>query len=929
MALLQAVGGGTDRVFLAALLGWNVQLRGPVVEVGDVRTVETSHGQSELTEVTMRPDRGRAEAVTVTLWGKWTETASYLEPGMELLVTDPEEDEFRGEVQYSTTGESFVVVEPDFLVNVTDIRSWVACPRLYYLNKIDGAELGYPLVKGTVVHEVFGDLLRGRDLEAAIEDRVAEAGLELGMLGRDRDAVTEDVRQHASAIEGWLQQGTLTETDEWRSEQTLISETFGIKGRADAVRRGAPVELKTGKNTKREPRFEDKIQAACYALVLSEQGDEADPTSGGHTDLAAAPDTGTLLYTKNAAVERTEESGDLSPAKDFSLGPGLLTYVIRTRNELAAMEHDVSVPTGYEGNAKCEYCFEQDTCMAVSGRLDQESKAGQVGTAIPEAEREYFDRFYRAIEAERRAVHREYAKLWRQDATERAADDRALIDLEPLGREQRASGRWELRARGNGAVSKIREGDVVLASDGHPVRGKSEMARVEQLGEEIVVTADEPVELRRLDVYPSEIGPSRMLTALHDALLKQPPEQKDVLFGRREPEFEADETTYIDNNEAQNEAVSLAVRAEDLALIHGPPGTGKTYTLARTVRALVAQGERVLLSAFTNRAVDNALEALQEQGFDDVVRVGTETGVRPDMQEYRLKERGEPAATARKLTEASVVAATTASCGSSVMREQDFDVALVDEAGQLTEPATLAAANRADRLVLVGDHHQLPPVVQAEDVGERDDVADLSRSLFERLIETYPAASVMLDRQYRMAQRIQAFASREFYDGELRPAGGEVAGQHLADLLDVTVEALPDHLQGRVTFVDPDGEARGNTNPAEATAVVETVQSYLDAGVDPDDIGVIAPYRAQVAEINKRAPAGVAVDTVDRFQGSSKEVIVVSFVATDSLDGPLFDDYRRVNVALTRAKRGLVLVGDADALGTDPVYGRMVEWARG
>jgi len=929
MALVPAVGGGTDRVFLAALLGWNVQLRGPVVEVGDVRTVETSHGQSELTEVTMRPDRGRAEAVTVTLWGKWTETASYLEPGMELLVTDPEEDEFRGEVQYSTTGESFVVVEPDFLVNVTDIRSWVACPRLYYLNKIDGAELGYPLVKGTVVHEVFGDLLRGRDLEAAIEDRVAEAGLELGMLGRDAETVAEDVRQHASAIEGWLQQGTLTETDEWRSEQTLISETFGIKGRADAVRRGAPVELKTGKNTKREPRFEDKIQAACYALVLSEQGDEADPTSGGHTDLAAAPDTGTLLYTKNAAVERTEESGDLSPAKDFSLGPGLLTYVIRTRNELAAMEHDVSVPTGYEGNAKCEYCFEQDTCMAVSGRLDQESKAGQVGTAIPEAEREYFDRFYRAIEAERRAVHREYAKLWRQDATERAADDRALIDLEPLGREQRASGRWELRARGNGAVSKIREGDVVLASDGHPVRGKSEMARVEQLGEEIVVTADEPVELRRLDVYPSEIGPSRMLTALHDALLKQPSEQKDVLFGRREPEFEADETTYVDNNEAQNEAVSLAVRAEDLALIHGPPGTGKTYTLARTVRALVAQGERVLLSAFTNRAVDNALEALQEQGFDDVVRVGTETGVRPDMQEYRLKERGEPAATARKLTEASVVAATTASCGSSVMREQDFDVALVDEAGQLTEPATLAAANRADRLVLVGDHHQLPPVVQAEDVGERDDVADLSRSLFERLIETYPAASVMLDRQYRMAQRIQAFASREFYDGELRPAGGEVAGQHLADLPDVTVETLPDHLQGRVTFVDPDGEARGNTNPAEATAVVETVQSYLDAGVDPDDIGVIAPYRAQVAEINKRAPAGVAVDTVDRFQGSSKEVIVVSFVATDSLDGPLFDDYRRVNVALTRAKRGLVLVGDADALGTDPVYGRMVEWARG
>jgi DNA replication ATP-dependent helicase Dna2 len=142
------------------------------------------------------------------------------------------------------------------------------------------------------------------------------------------------------------------------------------------------------------------------------------------------------------------------------------------------------------------------------------------------------------------------------------------------------------------------------------------------------------------------------------------------------------------------------------------------------------------------------------------------------------------------------------------------------------------------------------------------------------------------------------------------------------------VDALPEDLRDSVAFVDPDGRAEGNTNPVEAEAVVDTVQAYLDAGVPADEIGVIAPYRAQVAEINKRAPAGVTVDTVDRFQGSSKEVIVVSFVASDSLDGPIFEDYRRINVALTRAKKALVLVGDADALETDPVYGRMVEWAR-
>jgi DNA replication ATP-dependent helicase Dna2 len=899
-----------------------VQLRGPVVEVGDGRTVETSNGPTDLAEVTMRPERGAADPVTVTLWGKWTETADALEPGMELLVTDPGEDEFKGEVQYSTNRDSMVVVEPDFLVNVTDIRSWVQCPRMYYLNKLAGLDLVYPVVKGTIVHEVFGDLLRGRDLEESIEDRVAEAGLELGILDRDATEVTAEVRQHASAIEGWLNQGTLTERDEWRSEQTLVSETFGLKGRADAVRRGMPVELKTGKNTNREPRFQDKVQAACYALILGEQAANEAAADGDATlsATAAAPDTGTLLYTKNAAVERTEESGDLSPAKEFSIGGGFLKYVLRERNKLAAMEATLEVPTGYEADAKCEYCFEQDTCMAVSGRLDQESKAGQVGKAIPTEEREYFERFYRAIEEERAEIHREYAKLWAQTAEERADDDRALVDLEPLGREQLDGGRWELRARGTGAVSKIREGDVVLASDGHPVRGKAELARVEELGEHVVVTADEPVDLRRVDVYPSEIGADRMLTALHDALLRQSPAEKDVLFGRREPEFREDDTVYIDNNEAQNEAVSLAVSAEDVALIHGPPGTGKTYTLARTVRALLEQGERVLLTAFTNRAVDNALEALEEQGFEDFVRVGTETGVRPDMQEHRLKERGDPQELAGELRESSVVAATTASCGSSVLRQAEFDVALVDEAGQLTEPGVLSALNLADRFVLVGDHQQLPPVVQAEN--------ELQESLFERLMETYPDASVMLDRQYRMAQRIQAFASREFYDGALRPATGAVAGQRIDDLDGVSLEALPDHLRDPVAFVDPDGRAVGNTNQAEAETVVDTVRSYIEAGVDPAGVGVIAPYRAQVAEINKRAPASVTVDTVDRFQGSSKEVIVVSFVATGSLDGPIFEDYRRINVALTRAKKALVLVGDAEALSTDPVYGRMVDWAR-
>jgi len=904
-----------------------VNVRGPILSVGESRTVSTSYGDRELRELRIRPERGAGDPVDVTLWGKWAETAEHAETGMELLVTDAEEDEFGGETGYATTGDSWVVLEPDFLVDVTGIRSWVQCPRMYYLNKLSGIPLNYPVVKGTVVHEVFGDLLRGMELAESVADRVEEAGLELGLLGYEPEEVADEVRRNAAAIEGWLAQGTLSDADTWRSEFTLISPTFGLKGRADALRRGTPVELKTGKNTKREPRFHDKIQAACYALMLDERGVD--------------PDIGTLLYTKNTALDRNEESGDLAPAKEFSVGRGLLEFVVRERNALAAMEWRAlndpgerpTVPTGYEADAKCQYCFEQDTCMVVSGRLDQESKAGSVGTPVPDEERDYFDRFYVALEEERRETHAEYRKLWEQTPAERAADDRALIDLEPVSQTEIDDARWRLRARKHDdAVSKLREGDVALVSDGDPIGGHAELGRIVELGDEVVVETDEPVELRRLDVYPSEISVDRSLTALHDAILKGSDRRKDVLFGRREPEFRAKSErpagapgsddpgapdAYIDNNTSQDEAVSLAVDAEDCALIHGPPGTGKTYTIARTIRALVAEGNRVLLSAFTNRAVDNALEALRDQGFGDVLRVGSETGVRDDMQDVRLVQRGDPNEKAAELRDAPVVAATTAACGSRVLRECEFDVALVDEASQLTEPGTHAAINLADRFVLVGDHEQLPPVVRAEN--------DLQTSLFQRLIETYPDASVMLDRQYRMSQRIQAFASAEFYDGALRPATPEVAGQTLRDL-GVDPADLPDGLAGGVDFVDPDGSRDGNRNVREAERVAEVVDAYLAAGVDPDAIGVIAPFRAQVAEIGRRTP--VTVDTVDRFQGSSKAVIVVSLVATGDLDGPIFEDHRRMNVALTRAKKQLTLVGDPEALASEPFYRRMLNWAR-
>ena len=154
-----------------------------------------------------------------------------------------------------------------------------------------------------------------------------------------------------------------------------------------------------------------------------------------------------------------------------------------------------------------------------------------------------------------------------------------------------------------------------------------------------------------------------------------------------------------------------------------------------------------------------------------------------------------------------------------------------------------------------------------------------------------------------------------------------MAGRTLDDLEGVSRERLPPVLRDPVSFVDVDGDDEQYTDDEEADRILELIKTYRKAGLETDQIGVIAPFRAQVSNISNRVPDGVTVDTVDRFQGSSEEVIIISFTATGTLEGPIFEDHRRINVALTRPKRALVLVGDRKALESETVYQRMLEWA--
>ena len=381
------------------------RVEGTVLDAGETRTVATTYGDRELAELSVLVGE---EPTTVTLWGDWAETAGYLKEGHTVSVLDPQVTERDGRTEYATGAESRVVVEPSYLVNATDVRAWVDCPRIEYLNKLRGVPLKYEVVRGTVVHGVFEDVLNGVEPEDAVPERVRDAGLELGLLGRDADDVGEEVHEHARAIEGWLEQ-TRFGGDGWRTEKTLFDASLGMKGRADALRDGSPVELKTG-SCDGEARFKDKIQAACYALMLEPE-----------------PDTGVVLYTGN----------DGSPAREFRLSDGLLEFALRKRNEVAASETAGRTPTGHEANANCSTCFEYDACTVVAGRLEQESKAGTVGAPLPDEEREYFEKHHEVLERERRAVHDKHASLSSQEGA---------LDVE-VRDAQRLDGGWELARR--------------------------------------------------------------------------------------------------------------------------------------------------------------------------------------------------------------------------------------------------------------------------------------------------------------------------------------------------------------------------------------------------------------------------------------------------------------------------------------------------
>lgn len=269
-----------------------------------------------------------------------------------------------------------------------------------------------------------------------------------------------------------------------------------------------------------------------------------------------------------------------------------------------------------------------------------------------------------------------------------------------------------------------------------------------------------------------------------------------------------------------------------------------------------------------------------------------------------------------------VILATNSSASLDSIAKTKFDVAIIDEASQATIPSILIPIAKARRFILAGDHKQLPPTIISAKAG------DLEKTLFEELIKIYPSKSQLLNVQYRMNKLLMKFPNKEFYNNGLK-SDASVDEIKIDDLLNSNnhEEAL---LFINTSNVDNNREAhlkdsKSIMNQLESEIAVRIAKDYLDAGISEEDIGIISPYADQVKVIQEKTP--VEVKTVDGFQGREKEIIIISTVRSND-DGNIgfLKDLRRLNVAITRAKRKLIIVGNKETLKNSPTYTRLIEF---
>ena len=901
---------------------------------------------------------------------------------------------------------SFIVLEPDYLLDISSLaecfRDYGHHPANYFLSRLQPIENARPLLLGNIANLFLDEWIHAKseeiDYRTCMQKAFRRYPIELAACSDLRDKEKErqffeDCKLHFDHIRETVNDtfhaaGYELDKTDAVLEPSYICEALGLQGRLDYMQRDMSsfIEMKSGKadeyaiRGKVEPKENNKVQMLLYQAVLQYS------MGMDHRKVKAY-----LLYTRYPLLYPSRPSW------------AMVRRVIDLRNRIVADEYGIQLRNSLEYTSQKLEEINASTLneRGLKGRFWETYLRPSIDNfqsklkALSALEKNYFYAVYNFITKElytSKSGDVDYegrtgaASLWLSTLAEKCEAGEIIYDLKI--KENHAADEYKAgltltagseMLHAETFLPNFRQGDAIILYERNCDTDNVTNKMVFKGNIEYLTENEIGIRLRATQQNPSVLPAESLYAIEHDtmdttfrsmyqglyAYLSARKERRDLLLSQRPPRFDKSLDSMIFCSEDDFTRVALKAKAaQDYFLLIGPPGTGKTScALKKMVETFHADKDaQILLLSYTNRAVDEICKSLASIApAVDFIRVGSELSCdeayRGHLIENELSSCNRRSEVYERIRNCRIIVGTVAAISGKpeLFRLKHFDVAIIDEATQILEPQLLGILcargedekDAIDKFVLIGDHKQLPAVVQqnAEQAAIYDEsllsigLSNLKDSLFERLYRNCTAACSssaihrsydMLCRQGRMHPEVALFANRAFYGGRLIPVG------------------LPHQIEDsdticRLAFypsVPEKAGASAKINYSEARIVADlAVRIYEHHQSDFDEsrtLGIITPYRSQIALIKKEIESvgipvlnRILVDTVERFQGSERDVIIYSFCVNypyelkflsnlTEEEGVLID--RKLNVALTRARKQMFITGVPELLERNPLY---------
>ncbi|MDR0766823.1 MAG: AAA family ATPase [Odoribacteraceae bacterium] len=912
-----------------------------------------------------------------------------------------------------------VILEPDFLLDISALAECVkeyGTHPLYYLkDAFRHGENRAPLLLGNAVNLFFDEICRERDVpvddDECMERIFRAAPLDFATCEGIDGAFFQEMKtqfRNLRRVAGGELQARGIYRERGLIEPAFICERLGIQGRLDFLQADPPVviELKSGNapypaSNHAAVKPNHRVQALLYQIVMQE-------ALGLPFDKLSTY----ILYSRYTAP-----GSNLRPVPPVMAE---IREILDVRNRIVAAEREIAMDgTGAASRVYLDRVRPAELITDWSSRrfieryivpsIDEFRRPLTGASAL---EREYFHAFHAFVARERFLARvgcpgdeacRGVAAAWRDSLDEKQERGEILVDLEIARDDSTRAAAPSLTLRvpprdEERCPPNFREGDVVMFYERNAATDNVTTRQVFRGSIERLSPGEIVIRPRAAQRAPSPFRRQSRYAVEHDAFdssgsacrglylfLQANKERRDLLLDQRAPSVDTSRVlTRHHGNAGIDDLVLKAKQAADYFILVGPPGTGKTsIALKAMVEEFRADNLDVLLLSYTNRAVDEICETLEQlDGRPPYVRVGPELPCAAAYRHRLLEKIIAPCKKRKEIRDAIdahhlFVATTTAIAGKTTLfLLKHFHVAIIDEASQILEPQVIGILsakdhqgnNAIDKFILVGDHKQLPAIVMQSrqesaapgELPARAGVIDRRDSLFERLHRLYkhdPRVVASLDKQGRMHPEISRFPAREFYGDRLTivPVPHQQEGPPVDFPRRDDGNPLERLVATRRLLFFPSRADTGKQNRDEAAIVAAVVAAYRAlcgknhlrvvphaGGEGETSIGVITPYRNQIAlirqEINKTGDADdVTIDTVERFQGSQRDMIIYSCCVNDPRQLELLSNTveeegividRKLNVAITRARKQLFITGNPGILSRSPVHARLIAFIR-